>query len=94
MPKDKNGIKSMLEKHTNKKGEEGETWVIKFGSMFRGKRSTANRESDVKALAGVNSPPRRVKHPNEITVTRTGMLFRIKVLHCKVGKRKISKEWL
>lgn len=48
----------------------------------------------MKALAGVNSPPRKVKHPKEITVTRTGMLFSIKLLHCKVGKRKINEAMI
>ena len=51
--------------------------------MFKGNRSTANRESDVNALAGVKSPPSKVNAPNEVTVTITGMLFRMKLLHCK-----------
>lgn len=54
-----------------------------LGSMKRGNRSTANRESDVKALAGVKSPPRNVKTPNETTVTRTGMLFSINPFNCQ-----------
>ncbi|KAL4562253.1 hypothetical protein LXL04_034451 [Taraxacum kok-saghyz] len=40
-----------------------------------GFRSTVKRESDVKALEGVKSPPSNVKTPNEITATRTGRLF-------------------
>ena len=51
--------------------------------MKRGNRSTTNRESDVKALAGVKSPPSNVNTPNEITVTKTGMLFSINELHCQ-----------
>jgi len=51
--------------------------------MKRGNRRTANRESDVKALAGVRSPPSKVKTPNVITVTKTGMLFSINPLHCR-----------
>lgn len=51
--------------------------------MKRGNRSTENRESDVKALAGVRSPPSKVNTPNVITVTKTGMLFRINPLHCQ-----------
>ena len=51
--------------------------------MKRGNRSTANRESDVKALAGVKFPPSKVKTPNDITVTKTGMLFSINALHCQ-----------
>ena len=51
--------------------------------MFKGNRSTAKRESDVNALAGVNSPPRKVNTPNEVTVTTTGMLLSIKLFNCK-----------
>lgn len=58
--------------------------------MNRGKRSTANKESDVNALAGVRSPPSKVNIPNEITVTTTGILLSIKPLHCKI-RRKINK---
>lgn len=46
--------------------------------MNRGKRKTANNESDVNALAGVRFPPSKEYTPNDITVTTTGMLFRIK----------------
>lgn len=62
-----------------------QTWVIKFGSMKRGKRKTANSESDVNAFAGVRSPPSSENTPKDITVTITGMLFRIKELHCKIS---------
>jgi len=55
---------------------------------MRGNRSTANRESDVKALAGVKSPPSNVNTPNEITVTKTGMEFSINELHCKKNSIK------
>lgn len=55
--------------------------------MNRGNRSTANRESDVNALAGVRSPPSKVNIPNEITVTTTGMLFSIKLLNCKTREK-------
>lgn len=51
--------------------------------MKRGNRSTENRESDVKALAGVKSPPSKVNTPNEITVTKTGMLFSINEFNCQ-----------
>lgn len=51
--------------------------------MFKGNRSTAKRESDVNALAGVKSPPRKVNIPNDVSVTTTGMLFSIKLLNCK-----------
>lgn len=51
--------------------------------MKSGKRNTANNESDVKALAGVNSPPSNVNNPNETTITTTGILFNIKVFSCK-----------
>lgn len=60
--------------------------------MKRGNRSTANRESDVKALAGVKSPPSKVKTPNEITVTKTGMLFSINELHCQEEFNKEMKS--
>lgn len=52
--------------------------------MKRGNRNTANKERDVNALEGVRSPPSKVKTPNEMTVTKTGMLFRINPLHCKI----------
>lgn len=51
--------------------------------MNRGKRNTANKERDVNAFEGVKSPPRRVNIPNEITVTREGMLFTINIFNCK-----------
>lgn len=60
--------------------------------MNRGNRRTANRESDVKALAGVKSPPSKVKTPKEITVTKTGMLFRINELHCQEEFNKGMKS--
>jgi len=60
--------------------------------MKRGNRSTANRESDVKALAGVKSPPSKVNTPNEITVTKTGMLFSINELHCQEEFNKEMKS--
>lgn len=50
--------------------------------MKSGKRRTANKESDVKALAGVNSPPSNVNNPNETTMTTTGILFNINVFNC------------
>lgn len=53
-----------------------------FGSMFKGNLRIAKRESDEKALAAVKFPPSKVKPPNEITVTRTGMLFSMKLLNC------------
>ena len=79
-------------------GEEERTWVIILGSMNSGKRSTANREMAVKALAGVRSPPRKVNNPNETTVTTTGMLFSINPLHCKTREKvknmkKIALKW-
>lgn len=55
-----------------------------MGSKIKGNRSTAKRDNDVNALAGVKSPPRKVKAPNEITVTTTGMLFNTKLLNCKI----------
>ena len=55
--------------------------------MNRGKRSTANKESDVNARAGVRSPPSSVNNPNEVTVTRTGRLFSINPLNCKTKER-------
>lgn len=58
--------------------------------MNNGKRSTENKESDVNALAGVRSPPSKVNTPNEITITTTGILFNIKLLHCKTTKKKIE----
>ena len=54
--------------------------------MKRGKRSTANKESDVNALAGVKFPPSNVNIPKDITVTKTGMLFSMNPLHCKQKK--------
>ena len=63
-----------------------------LGSMNKGKRSTAKRERDVNALAGVKSPPSKVNKPNETTVTTTGMLFSIKLLHCKARDRIRRKE--
>lgn len=59
-----------------------QTWVNKLGSMLRGYRSIENRESDVNALAGVKSPPSKVNAPNEIAVTKAGMLFSKKLLNC------------
>jgi len=44
----------------------------------------------VNALAGVNSPPSKVNTPKEVTVTRTGMLFSIKLLSC--NRRKIVRK--
>jgi len=44
----------------------------------------------VNALAGVNSPPSKVNTPKEVTVTRTGMLFSIKLFSC--NKRKIVRK--
>lgn len=67
-----------------------QTWLNKLGSMFKGKRKTANRDIDVNALAGVKSPPSKVNIPNEVTVTRTGMLFSIKVL--SYIRRKAVRE--
>ncbi len=58
--------------------------------MNKGKRSTANREREVNALAGVRSPPSKVNIPNEITVTTTGVLFSINPFHCKTRER-VSK---
>ncbi|THU71178.1 hypothetical protein C4D60_Mb08t32800 [Musa balbisiana] len=40
------------------------------------------------ARRGVKSPPRRVYTPNEATVTNTGMVFRMKLLNCKISDRK------
>lgn len=72
--------------------KEVKTWVIILGSMNRGNRSTANRESDVNALAGVRSPPSKVNNPNEITVTTTGMLFSKNPLHWKTRERVREKQ--
>ena len=60
--------------------------------MKRGNRSTTDRESDVKALAGVKSPPSNVNTPNEITVTKTGMLFSINELHSQEEFNKVMKS--
>lgn len=54
-----------------------------LGSIIRGNRSTANNESDVNALAGVKSPPKAVNNPKAVTVTKTGMLFSMKLFNCK-----------
>lgn len=72
------------------RGTHDQTCVIIFGSMKSGKRRTANKESDVNAFAGVRSPPSKEKSPNETTITTTGILFKIKLLHCKT-RRKILK---
>ena len=70
--------------HNDTDGKEVySTCVIKFGSMNKGKRKTENSERDVNAFAGVRSPPSKEYTPNDITVTKTGMLLRIKELHCK-----------
>lgn len=50
--------------------------------MNKGNLNTENNESDVNAFAGVKSPPRREYTPKEATVTKTGMLFRMKLLNC------------
>jgi len=68
------------------------TCVIKFGSMFNGNRSTANKESDVKALEGVKSPPSKVNIPNDVTVTRTGILLSMKVLHCRGNENGVKRH--
>ena len=44
------------------------------------------------ALAGVNSPPSKVNIPKEVTVTRTGMLFNIKLFNCNGKKIVIRKR--
>lgn len=49
--------------------------------MKRGKRNTANNDRDVNALAGVRSPPSRENTPNEMTITTTGILFRMKLFN-------------
>lgn len=49
--------------------------------MKSGNLSTAKRDREVKALAGVRYPPSRVYAPNDTTVTTTGMPFNIKVFH-------------
>lgn len=54
--------------------------------MKSGKRSTANKERDVKALAGVRSPPSKVNTPNETTITKTGILFNMKLFNCREKK--------
>lgn len=54
-----------------------------LGSIIRGNRSTANNESDVNALDGVKSPPKAVNNPKAVTVTKTGMLFSMKLFNCK-----------
>lgn len=51
--------------------------------MNNGKRKTANNESDVNAFAGVKSPPSKENNPNDTTITMTGMLLRINMLHCE-----------
>lgn len=63
-----------------------DTCVIMLGSMKRGKRKTANNDKDVKALAGVKSPPSKVNSPNETTITTTGMLLSMKLFSCKSQK--------
>ena len=69
----------------NKNGKAyNRTWVIILGSMSRGNRSTANSESDVNALDGVKSPPKAVNNPKAVTVTKTGMLFSMKLFNCKI----------
>lgn len=68
--------------------ELSNTWVMMFGSMNRGNRSTWNNESDVNALAGVKSPPSSENIPKDTTVTITGILFNIKLFNCTSKKRK------
>lgn len=51
--------------------------------MKSGKRSTANNERDVNALAGVRSPPSKVNTPKETTITKTGILFNMKLFNCR-----------
>lgn len=68
------------------------TCVMIFGSINRGKRSTANNESEVNALAGVKSPPSSVNIPKETTVTNTGILFSIKVFNCDCKGKKVSRS--
>ena len=75
------------------KAYKRQTWVIKFGSMNKGKRNTAKSERDVNALAGVKFPPSKVYTPNETTVTTTGMLFSINLLHCKT-REKVSTDFI
>lgn len=58
--------------------------------MKSGKRRTANNESDVNAFAGVSTPPSKENNPNETTITNTGMLFKIKLLHCKIKLKKLK----
>lgn len=65
-----------------------------LGSMNRGKRSTAKRERDVNALAGVRSPPSNVNTPNETIVTRTGMLFSMNIFNCKAKARSSTSQKL
>lgn len=65
-----------------------------LGSMNRGKRRTANREIDVNAREGVRFPPSKVNTPNEITVTRTGILFSMKLLHCKIVESVRKKMFI
>lgn len=69
------------------RGSHNQTCVIIFGSINNGKRRTANNESDVNAFAGVKSPPSRENSPNDTTITMTGILLRINMLHCKTKKR-------
>lgn len=49
--------------------------------MKSGKRNTANKDRAVNALAGVRSPPSRENTPNDITITTTGILFRMKLFN-------------
>lgn len=59
--------------------------------MNKGNLNTANSESDVNALAGVKSPPRKVYIANDITVTTTGILLRMKRFNCRQNIMLVAK---
>lgn len=59
--------------------------------MKSGNRSTENKERDVNALAGVRSPPSKVNIPNEITITKTGILFKRNMFNCKKQWRMLNR---
>lgn len=72
--------------------ELSHTCVMTFGSIKSGNRKTANKESDVNALAGVKSPPRSENIAKETTVTITGILFSIKLFSCKCKDKDVKSN--
>lgn len=81
----------ILAKETTR-GRNNRTCNIIFGSTKNGNRSTANKDSDVNAFAGVRTPPNNENSPNETTITTTGILFKTKLLHCERKRKKWSLE--